>query len=248
MSEVAVKEDAPAPAPDVAKGNLIEIISRVASDPSCDVDKMERLLSMQERLVEREAEIAFNQAMQAAQQEMPVVIRDKTNDQTRSRYAQLETIDRAIRPVITRHGFSLSFGTDESPLDGHYRVTCVVSHIAGHTRHYHADLPADKTGIKGNVNKTDTHAFGSSMSYGRRYLKLLIFDIATGDDDGNKADGGVSPQEEAAPLIDMIDQGATNEEIKAEAKKRKTSPSAFNIARAHYAAKKKREAEINGTA
>jgi hypothetical protein len=35
-----------------------------------------------------------------------------------------------------------------------------------------------------------THGFGSALSYGRRYLKLLIFDIATTDDDGNAAGRG----------------------------------------------------------
>ena len=42
--------------------------------------------------------------------------------------------------------------------------------------------------MKGTQNKTATHAFGSTMSYGRRYLKLMIFDVATTDeDDGNAA-------------------------------------------------------------
>lgn len=199
MSEVAKIEEGSAVSEN-APVNLIEIISRVASDPNCDIDKMERLLQMQERLVEREAEIAFNEAMQAAQLDMPQVLRDAKNDQTNSKYARLETIDKTIKPVIAKHGFSMSFGTEDSPNKDHYRVTCIVSHIGGFSRNYHADIPADNAGMKGTKNKTNTHAFGSSMSYGRRYLKLLIFDIATSDDDGNAADTTY----DISPWLDQI--------------------------------------------
>lgn len=37
--------------------------------------------------------------------------------------------------------------------------------------------------MKGTANKTGTHAYGSTTSYGRRYLFCAVFDIAIGDDD-----------------------------------------------------------------
>ncbi len=51
------------------------------------------------------------------------------------------------------------------------------------------------------------------MSYGRRYLKLLIFDIATSDDDdGNAAGAGptVSP-EQFTILRDLIETSGSRE-------------------------------------
>jgi hypothetical protein len=167
--------------------NVLQIIERAALNPNIDIDKMQRLLDMHQQMQDREARKQFDEAMAAAQAEMPVVLRNKYNEQTRSRYANFEAIAQAISPVVTRHGFSLSFGTDASPMAGHYRITCELSHRGGHSKHYHADIPADATGMKGNANKTATHAFGSTMSYGRRYLELLIFNVATGDDnDGNR--------------------------------------------------------------
>ncbi|MGI9502702.1 MAG: ERF family protein, partial [Geminicoccaceae bacterium] len=133
---------------------IIQVIERAALNPAIDVEKMERLLSLQERILDREAEQSFNVAMKAAQEEMPQVLRDAKNASTSSRYARLETIAKAINPVVTKHGFSMSFGTDDSPLENHYRVTCKVSHVDGHSRDYHADVPADLTGMKGNQNKT----------------------------------------------------------------------------------------------
>jgi hypothetical protein len=135
--------------------------------------------------------------MKAAQEEMPAIVRDAENKDNHSRYARLETVIAAISPVISKHGFSMSFGTDQSPIERHYRITCVVAHVGGHSRREFADVPADGTGIKGTPNKTATHAFGSTLSYGRRYLTLLIFNVAlTDDDDGNAAGGKQTITEE----------------------------------------------------
>jgi hypothetical protein len=166
---------------------LVNVIARAAADPNTDVDKLERLLAMQERVLEREAERAFNTAMREAQSAMGPVRTNKKNNETHSTYADLEQVSRAMDPIIHEHGFSLSFGTGDCPYPNHYRVTCAVSHTGGFTRNYQADVPVDNTGPKGSQNKTMTHGFGSALSYGRRYLKLLVFDIATTDDDGRAA-------------------------------------------------------------
>lgn len=169
---------------------LLDVIRRAATDPNVDVDKMERLLAMQERVLAHDAERAFNTAMSSAQKEMPQIKRGGKNETTQSTYVELDALSQAMSPIIAKHGFALSFGTDTSPLPDHYRVTCRVSHIGGFSRDYHADVPADLNGMKGNQNKTATHAFGSTLSYGRRYLKMLIFDVATTDDDGRAASSG----------------------------------------------------------
>jgi hypothetical protein len=187
-------------------GGILNVIARAAADPNTDVDKLERLLAMQERVLGREAEQKFNEAMRACQAAILPVLKNKKNTETKSTYANLEAVSEAIDPVIYQHGFSLSFGSDASPLPDHYRVTCVVSHTGGYSRDYHADVPLDNTGPKGTQNKTRTHGFGSSLSYGRRYLKLLIFDVATTDDDGNAAGrGAVIDDHQWACLVTMIE-------------------------------------------
>jgi len=169
---------------------LLEVISRAAKDSSVDVEKMERLMAMHERVLAKQAESAFNVAMEEAQREMPIVKNDSQNSQTNSRYAKLKTLARLAVPIFTKHGFSLSFGTADCPTPDCVRVTCKVSHHLGHSEHRQCDVPLDILGAKGNPNKTRTHGFGSSLSYGRRYLTLLIFNIATSDDDDGQAAGG----------------------------------------------------------
>lgn len=216
MSNVAVHIDPPAPANVVGANSIVQVIERAAKDPSVDVDKLERLLMLHERIRIADAEQAFNAAMKAAKADMPQVFRDAKNDTTHSRYARLETLARTVDPIIARHGFGLSFGTDVSPMEGHYRITCDLSHDAGHTKSYHLDIPADGVGMKGNANKTPTHALGSTISYGRRYLKLMIFDIATTDDDDGQAAGSGQILTVTGPQIqrlrEMIAQSGKTEQ------------------------------------
>lgn len=183
---------------------IINVIARAAADPNTDVDKLERLLAMQERVLQRGAEQAFNDALRQAQDEIHPIVKNKTNSSTSSKYADLEQVSDAIDPVLRRHGFSSSFGTTDCPLEGHYRVTCRLSHVGGHSRDYQADVPADTAGVKGNQNKTATHGFGSALSYGRRYLKLLIADVATVDDDGRAAARGGPINAEQVKVINGL--------------------------------------------
>jgi hypothetical protein len=186
----------PMEAPATESAAIFQIIERAARDKNVDLDKMERLMAMREREMARIAQTAFNVAMKNAQAEMPQIVRDADNDQTKSKYARYETISEAIQPIITKHGFSLSFDEGETPKPNHVRILCDVMHDAGHIRQYHADIPFDNVGMKGNANKTATHAYGSTKSYGRRYLKLDIFDIAlkNEDDDGNAAGRREEPE------------------------------------------------------
>lgn len=166
---------------------LLQVIARAVADPAMDVEKAERLFALQKDILADNAKREFNSAFRLAKSEIRPVVKNRYNEQTRSSYANLEAVADAIDPIIDRHGFALTYGTDVSDKPGHYRITADVLHDGGHERHYFADIPEDTVGIKGAANKTATHGFGSTMSYGRRYLKLLIFDVATTDDnDGNR--------------------------------------------------------------
>ena len=167
---------------------ILNVIERAACDPSFDVEKMKSLLEMHERIQGRQAETEFNLAMSAAQSEMRPVSADANNSQTRSKYATYAKLDNALRPIFTRHGFSLSFNSEPAG-ESMIRVICYVSHAAGHTRTYALDMPADGKGAKGGDVMTKTHAVGSGTTYGMRYLLKMIFNVAIGeaDDDGNGA-------------------------------------------------------------
>ena len=168
-------------------GQLMALIQRGASDPSVNVEKMERLVALYERLESKKAERLFNDALLLVQSKMPPIVKTARNPSTNSNYAKLENIQEIANPILFEHGFSLSFGTDQSPLPGHYGITGLLTGH-GHERLYRCDVPADTHGPKGVQNKTLTHGFGSAVSYGERYLMKLILNIRLigEDDDGNR--------------------------------------------------------------
>lgn len=179
--------------------SIMALVSQAVS-AGLPMETIRELRTMAKEEAREIAERAFYEAMRAVQEELPQIVRDADNSQTNSRYARYETISEAIQPIITKHGFSLSFGEADSPKENHMRIICDVGHTAGFVKQYHADIPIDMYGMKGNPNKTGPHAYGSTKSYGRRYLKCDIFDVAirNEDDDGNAAGGTVS---QAADLI-----------------------------------------------
>jgi hypothetical protein len=196
------KADVPAPQ------NLLEVIARAASDPTVDIDKMDRLLQMREREETRAAEAEFNTAMTAAQTEMGRIKTNKENSQTHSRYADYASLDRALRPIYTRHGFALSFNTVEAPAD----MVGVEAYVSrgGFTRTYRATMPADGKGARGNDVMTKTHATGAAMTYGMRYLLKMIFNVAIGEDDtdGNMP-GTLMTDDQVEKIKDMLEEAAT---------------------------------------
>ena len=194
--------------------SLIEVISRAASDPTVDVEKMERLMAMHERITARQAESSFNAAMTACQEEMRAVSADATNPQTKSKYASYGKLDKVLRPIYTKHGFSLSFSDGDTTKPEHVRVTCTVRHIAGYKETHWKDMPADGKGAKGGDVMTKTHAVGAAQQYGMRYLLKGIFNVAIGenDTDGNApGDQKTVSEEQIANIKALLTEVGANE-------------------------------------
>lgn len=172
-------------------GGLLEVIARAARDPSIDIDKLERLIAVQERVQAQQAKIAFTEAKLAMRPELPeitmrghIIIRDK-NDGNKviqdTPFAKFEDIHEAVMPILTKHGFDLSFKNGLSP-DGKVRVTTILDHIGGHSEDTYFDLPHDSSGSKNAVQ-----AVGSSTSYAKRYGVLSILNIRVAGEDDNAA-------------------------------------------------------------
>lgn len=200
--QVAPQPESPpqALAPVSESAAILSIIERAARDPRVDIDKMERLIAMQERVQATRARLEFDNAMASAQEAMKAIRADLENKQTKSNYASYAQLDKAVRPIYASHGFALSFNTGDSPNPVEVRVLCTVSHRGGHRQDYKIDMPADGKGPQGAAVMTRTHATGAAASYGQRYLLKLIFNLAVGDvdDDGNGAGGMDDDVERAA--------------------------------------------------
>ena len=188
---------------------------QVALSNNAAIDVIERLAALQEKAISRDAERQFTDAMNLAQAEIGRVAPDLTNPQTHSKYASYAALDRIVRPVYTKHGFSLSFDEGDCDKPDMVRVVCYVSHRAGHTRTYHKDMPADGKGAKGGDVMTKTHASGAADTYGMRYVLKKIFNIAIGEDD---TDGNIAGLDDVAERVEFIQNCRDFNELKSDFK------------------------------
>lgn len=206
MSESAhqvVERNEPREAQDQS-ATLLSVIQRAATDPSVDIEKVERMFALYEKQQETTAKAQFNAALSRAQARMGRVSADAMNPQTRSSYASYAALDRALRPIYTEEGFAVSFDTEDCPIADHVRVVMYLSHSGGYTRTYHRDMPSDGMGAKGGAVMTKTHAAGSAQSYGMRYLLRGAFNVAVGEDDDDGNTQATITAEQAEELKTML--------------------------------------------
>ena len=114
MNQLATKQETNAPSLQQEQSGFLAMIERVASNPDADIDKLERLLDMQERVANAHKQQAFNAAMARMQIDLPTIERSgviSVNGQVRSKYARYEDIMRAIKPALTANGFAFTFQT-----------------------------------------------------------------------------------------------------------------------------------------
>lgn len=182
-----------------------------AIEKGLDPEQLGKLFELQQRWEESEARKAYAAAMTAAQAEMRPVVRGRTNEQQRSKYAALEDIHDIIKPIWLKHGFTLSYGSEQSPYPEHYRVTCECLHEGGHSTRHVLDGPPDEKGIKGNPNKTAIQAMTSTVTYLRRSLAVMIFDVTlVGADHDGQRDVAVITEEQAIQIQEWIESKNVN--------------------------------------
>lgn len=233
-------------------------------DPTLDLDRVKAVMALRKELADEEsarrreieqeqARRAFNAAMVAVKQELPIVIKKEENKETHSKHATLGDIGEAVDSIIAKHGFSTSFFPTPGAREGYVKVECIVAH-GGHERHFEAEVPLDVTGPKGGVTKTAIHGWRSAITYARKTLYEMIFDVKlkkdSSDDDGNAA--GRKPVElitaEQAEIIrELIGKTKANLEALLQVYKAESIPDirASDFERLHKQLEKKLAAKVN---
>lgn len=168
--------------------DAVTMFERLALDPSVDVEKLERLIQMQERIMRHNAKAAFDAAFSKMSAAIPQIDergRVVVKGTLRSTYARLEDIHEVVKPIMSGFGFAIRHRT-EWPEDkaNVIRIVGILSHEQGHSEETSFEAPMDRSEYR-----SDIQSMGSTVSYGRRYTTLDLLNIATRglDDDGHKA-------------------------------------------------------------
>ena len=201
-STAVAMRDPHAAAPAKNPASVLELCMWAAKDPSIPIDRLQAFLDMADQQERKEAETLFDHAMLAAQAEMPPIPRGSYNQHTKSYWAKLESISAKIDPITKKHGFTLKHGMADERVPNHYHLYVDVTWTgalasgkkASFTKRFDADIGHDDKGPKGEGTKSLAQGSGSSITYGRRFLKCMVFDVQIlgADKDGNPV--GVDPE------------------------------------------------------
>lgn len=185
--------------------SIIDIISKLIETPEFDTAKLEKLMDLQERMLNKTAKDAFSADFVRMKPHLPLVIKTNYNTQTKSHYAKLEDINKVIDPILEQYGFATATKVIEQA-EKSVTVKCELWHKGGHIEQTTITMPLDDRGIAGTVNKTQPHAISSSIQYAKRIGICLLLNISTGDDkDGNK-DTDVVTEEQVKEINDRLDK------------------------------------------
>lgn len=196
---------------------MIQTAFQKAIEQGAAMDVVQAIIAQQRWMIEHNEEEAFNQALKRIQRQLKAIPKKGFNNQTNSWYATAQSVDDAIQHLLDQEGMTLSFVPQPSEKPEMVLIVGVLA-LGAYSKSYPLEMPADGKGAKGGGVMTRTHATGSAITYGKRYLKNMIFDLRfkEHDDDGNGASGDGSeglPDYAEMALITNIENAASKKEL-----------------------------------
>lgn len=144
--------------------------------------------------------MSLNEALATAQAELPKAEKSSANPYFKSKYAGLNEVIDAVRPVLNKYGIAVTQRVDFTP------ETVETSPTGGEVRkalqaYLRTELALGSESISSIVpleyKKGDAQSLGSAITYARRYGLQSLVCLATDepDDDGNAAVGDEAMQD-----------------------------------------------------
>jgi hypothetical protein len=189
-----------------------------------DPDKLTKMFDLYERDQKRKAEQAFIAAMNEFKKDRPRIMKSKTAQVESNRtgqkfeykYADLFEVSNSISDALSKYGLSHRFETRQEirtigpAAVERVVVTCILSHVAGHSERTTLEGCADQTGSKNAIQ-----AIASTVTYLERYTLLAATGCAASDtdSDGTAAPEAPSKYDDLREKLDWIANCTTIEEL-----------------------------------
>jgi len=178
---------------------------QMAMAQGADLQKLEKLMELQERWEANEARKAFTEALSAFKENPPELTKNKqvgfdtSKGRTEYRHATLDQVSLKIGQALSEHG--LSHRWDVRQDNGQVTVTCVLTHRQGHSESVTMSGLPDTSGTKNGIQ-----AVGSTVTYLQRYTLLAATGMAVKDQDNDGAGpNGAMPDGVRADFESAID-------------------------------------------
>lgn len=155
-----------------------EQLLTLAVNNNLDIDKLERLMSLQKDWQADQARKAFFSSLAKFQSEVPEIRKSKAVafNEVKYNYAPLADVVRQIKDTCRECGLSYRWEIqDDKEL---IKVTCLVTHLDGHTEQTTMTATPDDSGKKNKIQQR-----GSSIEYLKRYTLIGALGLSTTDSD-----------------------------------------------------------------
>ena len=168
-------------------GNEVAVITspakllELAVSKNADLDKLEKLMDLQERWDAQQAKKAYYLSLSKFQKNCPPILKTKAGYDKRYYYAPLDQIISVIKSSLFKSQLTYRWEQDEK--DNKIMVTCIITHVDGHSEKTTLQSDPDTSGSKNTIQ-----AKGSTVQYLRRYTLESALGIATSATDN---DGGL---------------------------------------------------------
>ena len=173
------------------------------------LEQVEKMMDLQIKWEEREAQKAFNVAFSAFKAESVQILKGRkvTDGPLKGRsYAELHDVVDAVTPALSKHGLGASWKvTKDEPQ--WIEVTCTIKHVGGHSESVSLGGPPDVGGAKNAIQ-----ARASTVTYLERYTLKAITGLAETDDDTDGNTGGNDSN--LADWLASISEAQTESELK----------------------------------
>jgi len=178
--EIAIVEDKSVPTPAIVDQDESNALIRMALDKNLDADKLDKLIALKNREVDRAARVEFDKNFAKLQAKLPIIKKTKEaknrSDKTMYKYAPLEALQAVTGPIIARMGFSYSWR--EEAIEGGKRVIMVITGY-GATKETYFDVPM----IQGTDIQNAIQVAGAMSTYGKRYTYIAGFGLTVEGED-----------------------------------------------------------------
>lgn len=163
----------------------------IAVERNDPIEQIKQLMDLRDRWEAAENKRAYVTAFAAFKKNMPDVVKDMLNKQYGSDYSSLANLVNTVNRVLGEYGLHATWKPETTAPA--ISVTCIVTHVDGHSESVTITGPPDTSGTKNPLQ-----AIKSTLTY----LEGATFQAITGvvarsankDDDGNAA--GNQQQEE----------------------------------------------------
>ncbi len=165
------------------KTDYIDFINNISE--KVDSEKLSMLIDFFGRQKAIEEKKSFLHAMNEFKKAAPKITKDgvvdfvtKNGQRKTYNHTTLAHIEEKIQGLLAENFLSYCWNVDQ--LESQIKVTCILSHVDGHSEKVSMKANSDLSG-----NKNAIQAIGSTISYLERYTLLAALGLSTGEDDDN---------------------------------------------------------------